>query len=128
MTSLLKASPRAAVASRLARRPQEQVTEARTITDLESFHQAILQLDVENHGDSVVVAEARGEATGDRAAYLAEQLRSSLAPGTQFVVLDLGGLTCVDGSALAALAELSRDFGRRGGEVWLASLPPAVWL
>jgi anti-anti-sigma factor len=121
MTALLTASPRAAIASRLARWPQEQITEARTITEF-------LQLDVEDRGDLVVVAVVRGEATGDRAAYLAEQLRLSLAPGAQFVILDLGGLTCVDSSALAAFAELSRALGRRGGEVWLASLQPAVWL
>jgi anti-anti-sigma factor len=51
-----------------------------------------------------------------------------LRQGSQFVILDLAGLTVVDGAALATLAQLSRCLGRKGGEVWLTGLQPAVWL
>jgi anti-anti-sigma factor len=94
----------------------------------ESVPQATLESDVEDLGDAVVLVKVRGEATGDRAADLDEQLRSSVRPGTRFVVLDLAGLTFIHPSALGALARFSRDLSRRGGEVWLASLQPAVWL
>ena len=93
----------------------------------ESFPQAALELEVEDLGDAVVVVQVRGEATGDRIADLDQQLRR-LRPGILFVILDLAGLTLVDGAALATLAQLSRDLCRKGGEVWLTGLQPAVWL
>jgi anti-anti-sigma factor len=93
----------------------------------ESFPEAALEIYVEDLVD-VVVVHVRGEATGDQAAHLDEQLRSLLRLGTQFVILDLSSLTLVAPAALATLAELSRELGREGGEVWLAGLQPAVWL
>ena len=92
----------------------------------ESFPQATLELDVEDLGDAVVV-QVRGEATGDQSADLDQQLRC-LRLGTPFVILDLAGLTLVDRAALTTLAELSRDLCRKGGEIWLTGLQPAVWL
>jgi anti-anti-sigma factor len=93
----------------------------------ESVPQATLKLDIEDDGDAVVVVQVHGEATGDQIADLDKQLRC-LRLGTQFVILDLAELTGVDRAALATLAELSRDLSRKGGEVWLTGLRPAVWL
>jgi anti-anti-sigma factor len=94
----------------------------------DSFPQTPLEFEIKDLGRSVVVIQARGEATCDRANDLNEQLRSTLSPGHQFVILDLAGLSIVGPSALQALAEFSRDVYRKGGEVWLTSLQPAVWL
>jgi anti-anti-sigma regulatory factor len=55
-------------------------------------------------------------------------LRSSLRPGTRFVILDLPEMTLVGPQALTTLADLSRRLSRTGGEVWLADLRPALWL
>jgi anti-anti-sigma factor len=93
----------------------------------ESCPQATLEWDIEDLGNAVVVVQVRGEAAGDQIADLDQQLRC-LRQGSQFVILDLAGLTLVDGAALATLAQLSRDLGRKGGEVWLTGLQPAVWL
>jgi anti-anti-sigma factor len=94
----------------------------------EFLPRSILTVDVEHLEDFVAFAQVRGEATGEEGTELVEQLRSSLMPGTRFVVLDLAGLTLLGPAALAALAEFSRDFARTGGEVWLTGLRPAVWL
>jgi anti-anti-sigma factor len=100
----------------------------RTVRPPESLPQGPLELGVEDLGCSVVVIHVRGEATCDLAADLNEQLRSSLSPGPQFVMLDLAGLSAVGPAALQTLAELARDVCRQGGEVWLTGLQPAVWL
>jgi anti-anti-sigma factor len=92
-----------------------------------SVSQTGLEFNVEDLGH-VVVVRMRGAATFDQAAELEEQLRSSLGPGTRFIILDLAKLTLLDPSALAVLAEFCRDQSRKGGEVWLTGLQPAVWL
>jgi anti-anti-sigma factor len=94
----------------------------------EAFPQTSLEFDVEDLGASVVLVQVRGAATGEQADDLNEQLRSFLIQGLPFVILDLTGLSFVSPSALQTLAEFSRDFGRRGGEVWLVGLQAAVWL
>jgi anti-anti-sigma factor len=94
----------------------------------ESYPQALLELDAEYPGRAVVLLRVRGEAACDQAARLAELLCSSLRPGSQFVILDLAGLTLAGPAAVAALADFSRDLSRQGGEVWLANLQPAFWL
>src|SRR5262249_5260351 len=99
----------------------------RTVGLPEPFPQASLEWDVEGLGDAVVLFQVRGAATGEQMADLDRQLRC-LRPGTPFVILDLAGVTRVDGAALARLAQWSRDLGRQGGEVWLTGLRPAVWL
>jgi anti-anti-sigma factor len=86
-----------------------------------------LEFAVEDLG-RVIVVQVRGAATSDQADHLDDRLRSSLRPRTKFVVLDLEGLTVLGPAALARLAEFSQKFGRKGVEVWLAGLQPAVWL
>jgi anti-anti-sigma factor len=100
----------------------------RNVRPAESFPQGFLEFSVEDLGCSVVVIHVRGEATCDLAADLDDLLRSSLGPDLQFVILNLAALSCIDPSALQTLAEFVRDVRRRGGEVWLAGLQPAVWL
>jgi anti-anti-sigma factor len=98
-----------------------------TIRLPEFFPQATLEFEVEQHGHLVVV-RVHGEATGDQADQLDEQLNRSLGPGTQFVILGLLGLALLGPAALATLSDFTRQFRRTGGEVWLAGLQPAVWL
>jgi anti-anti-sigma factor len=93
-----------------------------------SIPQAALGFDIEDLGYEVVIVQVRGEATCERAAELNERLRSSLGPGPWFVILDLAGLSYVGSGALQTLEEFGRDVRRKGGEVWLAGLQPAVWL
>jgi anti-anti-sigma factor len=93
-----------------------------------SFPQAALEFDIEDLGHAVVIVRVRGEATCERAAELNERLRSSLGPGPSSAILDLAGLSSVGPGALQTLEEFGRDVRRKGGEVWLASLRPAVWL
>jgi anti-anti-sigma factor len=100
----------------------------RNVPILESIPQTPLELEIEDLGHAVVVARLRGEATCDRAAALDEQLRSSLSSEPQFVILDLAGLSLVGPAALQTLAEIRREVCRKGGEVWLTGLQPAVWL
>jgi anti-anti-sigma factor len=99
----------------------------RNVFTPETFPQATLEFAVKDRGHLIVI-QVRGEATCDLAGDLDERVRSSLKPGTQFVVLDLAGLTLIGPTALAMLADISRDLSRKGGEVWLAGLQPAVWL
>jgi anti-anti-sigma factor len=113
-----------------------EVFELSRLADFFEFHSSVeealsarpLEFEVEEIERSVVVIRVRGEVTCDRTTALNEQLRSSLIPDRQFVILDLAESSVVGPLALQALAEFSREFSRQGGEVWLASLQPAVWL
>jgi anti-anti-sigma factor len=90
--------------------------------------EARLDFEIEDLGSSVVVVRVRGQAGCDHAVDLNEQLKLSMKPGTQFIILDLAELHFVGPEALQILAEFGRDVGQQGGEVWLAGLQPAVWL
>jgi anti-anti-sigma factor len=93
-----------------------------------SIPQRPLEFCVEHLGCSVVVIHVRGEAACHLAADLSEVLRSSLSGGSQFVILDLAGLSDVGPAALQTLAGFVRDACRQGSELWLTGLQPAVWL
>lgn len=51
-----------------------------------------------------------------------------MGQGPRFVILDLAGLDSLSPAALGCLEDFRRGQGRRGREVWLAGLKPAVWL
>ena len=93
----------------------------------ESTPQAALEFNVENRG-CLVIIRVRGEATSDWAADLDENLKSSLTPGCSFVLLDLEGVSGIGARGLQTLQEFARRIYRKGGEVWLTGLRPAVWL
>ena len=44
------------------------------------------------------------------------------------MILDLARLNCLSSAALRCLDQFRRKQCRRGSEVWLAGLKPAVWL
>jgi anti-anti-sigma factor len=94
----------------------------------DSFPQAGLEFEVDCIGRSTIVVHIAGEATCDEASALDVQLRSSMRPGVQYVILNLADLTVAGPAAIQVLAEFARGLGRQGAEVWLAGLQPAVWL
>jgi anti-anti-sigma regulatory factor len=87
-----------------------------------------LEFGIEDLGWSIVAVRVRGEATCDWTADLNEQLRSSLISSPQIVILDLSKAAFADASAVDSLAEFGRDAFRKGVEVWLTGLKPAIWL
>jgi anti-anti-sigma factor len=99
----------------------------RNLPVTESVPQVSLEFDVEDLG-CVVVIRIRGEATCDQAADLDEYLRSSLTPGSSFVLLDLERVPVVGPQALQTLKEFARDVSHQGVEVWLTGLQALVWL
>jgi anti-anti-sigma factor len=90
--------------------------------------QTTLGLEVEVPFPSVVVARLCGAADADQVDALTWQLESAVREGPHFVVLDLARLNSLSPAALGCLEEFRRVQGRRGSEVWLAGLRPAVWL
>src|SRR5262245_22454969 len=94
----------------------------------EVFPGAALEAEVEWHSPSVVVVRPDGESASGPGGGLARHLRLPAVQAARFVILDLASRTSLDGAGLRALVEFRRGQGRRGGEVWLVGLQPAVWL
>src|SRR5262249_8041466 len=90
--------------------------------------QAALKVEVETPSRSIVMARLRGTAYADQVEVLARHLESAVRQGPCFVVLGLAPLSCLSPAALGYLEGFRREQGRRGSEVWLAGLQPAVWL
>jgi anti-anti-sigma factor len=100
----------------------------RNTNEFEAFATSSLEFDMENHSASIVVVRVSGEAYSDQADDLARQLESATRQAPRFVILDLARLTFLSSAALGCLEEFRREQCRRGSEVWLAGLTPAVWL
>src|SRR5262245_17294959 len=90
--------------------------------------QATLEVEVEIPFPSIVVVRLVGAAGADQVDDLTRQLESAARQDPYFVILDLARLNYLSLAALGCLEEFRRAKGRRGSEVWLAGLQPAVWL
>ena len=92
--------------------------------------QATLEVEVEIEipFPSIVVVRLVGAAGANQVDDLTRQLESAARQDPDFVILDLARLNYLSLAALNCLEEFRRAKGRRGSEVWLAGLQPAVWL
>ena len=110
MTTILEASPLAAVDARAARPPQERTTLVVTIADF----------------DGGVLVRIEGEAAIVGLEKLEFAFLRVLARRAPVAVLDLSHLTFVSSLAIGQLVQLRRDLNRWNGRVKIAGCPPAV--
>jgi hypothetical protein len=100
--------------------------------EIANFSEAIpddaLEVEVEEPAPSIVVMRLHRGSASDPGADLAGHLKGSVVQTARFVILDLAGLRFLRGTELQTLMDFRRTLWRRGGEVWLAGLQPAVWL
>jgi anti-anti-sigma regulatory factor len=87
-----------------------------------------LAAEIEESSSSIVVVRLRRESTPDPDDDLACLLNSPVVLGARFVILEVRGLRAVSDAELQALVDFRRTVCRRGGEVRLAGVRPAVWL
>ena len=79
--------------------------------------------------ESEVLSLVAGEVDHFSAPVLAGQLDEALALGVERAVVDISGMTFVDGAGLGVLVHATRDFRAKGGDVVLVGArPPFVEL
>jgi anti-anti-sigma factor len=109
--------------------------EAARLAELFDFHGTVAdavaadaEASVEAPARSVVVVRPRGVSALETDGGLARTLETPAVQAARFVILDLADCSSLGGVGLQTLVELQQALGKRGGEVWLVGLQPAVWL
>jgi anti-anti-sigma factor len=76
--------------------------------------------------DGSAIVTVRGDIDTDTAAQLWQYLGYLIGQGHHHIVLDLRGMILIDSAGVEVLARVSEWTGRKGGELVLRSVSPAL--